>query len=146
MSEPTVIPPGEGKQLDLFADALEVERERIRSQDRRTDVVRAAIEANDAADKRQFEFHMAKLGEDRQQRQDDTALGKTRLRLAVGIAIAFGAVAIAIIALFVTMLFFGTPTQSDVAAGVLSTLGKGVGGFGFIYAFIAAFRALVGRS
>lgn len=148
MSEPDqeIIPPSpDSKQLDLFADALEVERERIRSQDRRTDVVRAAIEANDSADKRQFEFHMAKLDEERQQRKDRTELEQTRIRLAIWIAVVFCSVGALISALFVAMLFFGTPDQSKTASDILETLGKGIGGFGIIYAFVAAFRALIGR-
>lgn len=138
-------PSQDPKQLDLFAEALEVERERIRSQDRRTEVVRAAIDANDAADKRQFEFHMAKLDEEKQQRIDKTDLDRTRITLAGRIALAFGGSFILLTTVFVSMLFFGNPSQSEIAKNALTTLGNGIGGFGVIYAATAAFRALVGR-
>jgi len=139
---PTVGAPG---QLDLFADALEVERERIRSQDRRTDVVRAAIEANDASDKRQFEFQMAKLAEETSHRQEKSEIERKRLTLAVGIA-SFLAVLTAFISFIVFyMMFFGDERQSQLASDFMSVVGTGIGGFGLVYAAIAAFRALVGR-
>jgi len=45
---------------------VELERQRIESFNKRTDVARYAIEANDAADRRQFEYQMAKLAADKE--------------------------------------------------------------------------------
>jgi hypothetical protein len=141
-----VIPPiKDPKQLELFEQALEVERERIRSQDKRTEVVRAAIEANDASDKRQFEFHMAKLDDERHSRAESSAIDRDRLQFAKWIALSFGAVAIGLVVLFSWMLFFGSSEQSATASSILGTVGKGVGGFGIIYAVVVAFRALLRR-
>lgn len=42
-------------------DMFELEKERIKSSDKRTEIARLAIEANDSSDKRQFEYHMSKL-------------------------------------------------------------------------------------
>lgn len=139
---PTVGAPG---QLDLFADALEVERERIRSQDRRTDVVRAAIDANDASDKRQFEFQMAKLSEEASRRQEQSEIERKRIALAVGIASLFGVFSVVLSLLVFYMMFFGDERQSQMAGDFMSIVGTGIGGFGLVYAAIAAFRALVGR-
>lgn len=141
-----VLPPAKSAdQLELFEQALEVERERIRSQDKRTEVVRAAIDANDASDKRQFEFHMAKLKADRDTRTENLEIEKTRLKIAIGVALTFGASCVGLALLFCYMLFFGTSPQSSLALSILTTLGQGVGGFGIIYAAIIAFRTLLKR-
>lgn len=141
-----VIPPVKDQnQLELFEQALEVERERIRSQDKRTEVVRAAIEANDASDKRQFEFHMAKLDDDRNARAESSAIERERLRLATWIAFSFGTVVISLCILFSMMLFFGSAEQSAIALNIIGTVGKGVAGFGVIYAVVAAFKTLLRR-
>ena len=52
-SDPTV-----PQQLQIL---VELEKQRIDSHNRRTDVARYAIEMNDASDKRQFEYRMARL-------------------------------------------------------------------------------------
>lgn len=49
---------GDPGQLTEF---IALERERIASQDRRTVVMRHAIDASDAADKRQHDYHVEKL-------------------------------------------------------------------------------------
>ncbi|EME69096.1 hypothetical protein H261_15225 [Paramagnetospirillum caucaseum] len=141
-----VIPPiKDPNQLELFEQALEVERERIRSQDKRTEVVRAAIEANDASDKRQFEFHMAKLDDERNARAENSAIERERLHLAKWIAASFGVAVIGLCILFSIMLFFGSATQSATALNILGTVGKGIAGFGIIYAVVVAFRTLLRR-
>jgi hypothetical protein len=50
---------------------VDLERQRIDSFNRRTDVVRYAIETNDAADRRQYEYQMAEL-------EADTAASRCR--------------------------------------------------------------------
>jgi hypothetical protein len=45
-------------------DMFDLEKERIKSADKRTEIARLAIEANDAADKRQFDYHIQKLNHD----------------------------------------------------------------------------------
>ena len=45
-------------------DMFELEKERLKSADKRTEIARLAIEANDAADKRQFDYHIQKLNHD----------------------------------------------------------------------------------
>jgi CHASE3 domain sensor protein len=141
-----LLPPvKEQQQLDLFANALEVERERIRSQDRRTEAVRAAIEANNASDKRQFEFHMARLEEEKQQRINKDGVERSKIGLARMIVLLFGSFAILVTFGLLYFLFFGTPDQVSTAQSLLSTGGKGVGGFGAIYAIISAVKALIGK-
>ena len=56
----------EGIQGELWpvAELVALERERIASQDRRADIARHAIDAGDAADKRQYEYHVEKLRRD----------------------------------------------------------------------------------
>jgi hypothetical protein len=50
--------PSVPQQLQILVD---LEKQRIDSYNRRTDAARYAIEMNDAADKRQFEYRMAEL-------------------------------------------------------------------------------------
>jgi hypothetical protein len=141
-----ILPPSKtADQFELFEQALEVERERIRSQDKRTEVVRAAIDANDASDKRQFEFHMAKLKADRDTQTENLEIEKTRLKIAIGVVVSVGLSCVGLVFLFCYMLFFGTSGQSSLAMSILTTLGQGVGGFGIIYAAIIAFRTLLKR-
>ena len=44
------------EMIDVERRRLDVERERIDSNNLKTDIMRRVIEANDAADKRQFDF------------------------------------------------------------------------------------------
>ena len=46
---------------EIIKDLIKIEQERIRSQDRRTEVALKAVEASDASDKRQFEYHTQRL-------------------------------------------------------------------------------------
>lgn len=146
-ADPQILSPHDtdARQLDLFADALNVERERILSADRRTEIVRTAIEANDAADKRQFEFQMAKLAEEKAFRQEQGVIETKRLTLATWILVVVSIGLAAIGGLVFFMLFFGDERQSALAAEMVSKLLAGLGGFGVIYALITAFRALVSR-
>ena len=94
-----------GRQLVLFDQALQLERERIRSQDRRTEVALRAVEIGDAADKRQFQFHMEKL-------KTEERIENKRLGLSSRIALILGLTVIVFLSLTAYMLFFGSDGQA----------------------------------
>lgn len=62
-------------ELWPMAELITLERERIASQDRRTDVTRHAIDAGDAADQRQYEYRVEKLRRDDEDRKRRHASG-----------------------------------------------------------------------
>ena len=75
---PRQSPAGSGAIHEDFspvAELIVLERERIASRDRRTDVMRRTIDAGDAADKRQYDYHVEKLRRDDDDRKRRHASG-----------------------------------------------------------------------
>jgi len=120
------------QQLRMLVD---LEKQRIDSYNRRTDVARYAIEMNDAADKRQFEYRMAELDAGKTSSQRRHTLAKN---IAIGAGFGGGA----IIALLLIMAFFGSSSQSAMAIQIFIILGIGVGGYGAIEAVVRAISKL----
>lgn len=108
---------------DLFKELMAVERQRLEASTRRTDVVKMLVEANDAADKRQYEFQMAKLESGNVDlRNRHTLLSRTIL--------GGGIFVILVVALFLYMAFFGNENQRETAIKILTVFGTGLGGAG----------------
>jgi hypothetical protein len=102
---------------------MAVERQRLEASTRRTDVVKMLVEANDAADKRQYEFQMAKLESGNVDlRNRHTLLSRTIL--------GGGIFVILVVALFLYMAFFGNENQRETAIKILTVFGTGLGGAG----------------
>jgi hypothetical protein len=127
------------QQLKILADLekqrTDLEKQRIESYNRRTDVARYAIEMNDAADKRQFEYRMAELEAGRTSSIRRHALAQ---KVAVGSGLGGGL----IIALLLIMAFFGSSEQSAIAIQIFIVLGIGVGGYGAIETVVRAVSRL----
>ena len=104
-------------------DMFELEKERIKSSDKRTEIARLAIEANDAADKRQFDYHIQKLNHDIEFKNQQA---KVSAKLLYGI----GFISTAIATLLLYLTFFGTDHQSEVAANLLEKLVTAMSGVG----------------
>lgn len=117
-------------QLELFHQIIETERERSRALDRRTDVALEAVKASDAADRRQFDFHVRRL-------ETDERLAKAHLSLLSKTVLGVGALVSVFALLILYMLFFGTPTQADRAQTILTWIFVALGGGGL---FVAAQR------
>ena len=120
----------ESDQLELFQQIIETERERSRALDRRTDVALEAVKASDAADQRQYDFHMRRL-------ESDERLAKAHLSLLSKTVLGVGALVTVFVLLVLYMLFFGTPTQADRAQTILTWVFVALGGGGL---FVAAQR------
>lgn len=85
-------PAGSGAIHEDFspvAELIVIERERIASRDRRTDVMRRAIDAGDAADKRQYDYHVEKLRLDDDDRKRRHASGIAIVWTLLAVTIAF---------------------------------------------------------
>lgn len=131
------------EQPDLFPETLmerylEVERERIDSYNRRTDVARLAIEAGDSSDKRQFDYHMERLRTD--ERRDERRHG-----LARNILIGGGIAAIALLSFLLIMAFYGDEQQQTTSITWLRILLTGAAGWGVVSGVITALRRLLDR-
>lgn len=88
------------RQMWAFKQLIELERQRVDSNNRRTDVAVKAIAASDASDKRQYEYHVEKLRRGSEER-------KARHGSAIKFVWAVFALAVVSGAFVVGMLFFG---------------------------------------
>lgn len=114
---------------------VDLEKQRIESFNRRTDVVRYAIETNDAADKRQYEYQMAKLAA-------ETNAAESRHRLMRTLTIGGGAVVTVTVGILRGIAFWGNPTQSEMSLTILKVLGTGAAGYGIVNGAQAVLRRL----
>ena len=126
------------EDFSLVAELIALERERIASQDRRTDIARHAIEANDAADKRQYDYRGEKL------RLDDD---DRKRRYVSGIAIVGILLAVVIVftGFLFWMLFTGDEAKRAAADRLLGTVLTGLGGFGGGWVILNGIRRLLAR-
>ena len=108
-------------QLEIWADMLALERERIASRDRATAAIEAGFASQDAADDRQFWFQTDRLA------RDD---GFRNRRLAHTVRFVWYGVAFATIlmALFAWAIIWGSPVQRAAAFTSVSVGGALVTG------------------
>lgn len=118
-------PAAESVEGDYFSgrEMVDLERERIRSADKRTEIARLAIEANDASDQRQFDYHMSRL-------ERETELKQSQIRLAGFLTYGVYAMSSIIIAILVFMVFFGNPEQVKIASDLFVKLITAFAGIG----------------
>ena len=86
------------RQTWAFEQLFEIERQRVDSNNRRTEVALKVIAASEASDERQFQYHVEKLRQGSQDRNE-------RRRSALQLLWAFFAVAVAGVGLVFFMLF-----------------------------------------
>ena len=123
----------EQEQLELF---FAIERQRIESNDRRTEVVREAIHASSAADERQYKYHMARLENEKKIAQNRHLFAKQ--------ALSFASIIFTVpMALLFWMLFFGDAGQTALAKDLLGAIGTAVGGGGVLFLLARAMRRLL---
>lgn len=111
-------------------ELIELEQARIARDDRRTEVMRLAVENSDASDKRQFEYHLANLQEKtaRNERRDGLEARRQSF-LMKALSIGGGILAVVIIALVAAALLGGADT-SQRATDILKIILVLVAGFG----------------
>lgn len=120
----------------LIKDMLDVERQRIDSMDKKTETARMWIKASDDADKRQFEYQMARLA-------GENAENERRHRLGRAVVLGGGMASICIITLLVGFMFFGSSEQSALAMECLKLLFVGIGGYGVIAGLLSLSKKLI---
>jgi stress-induced morphogen len=129
---------GKGEVLTkemLVRDMMKIERERIASQDKKTETNRMLIRAQDDADKRQFRFHMKSLEYDNTRKIE-------RHRLVTILSLGGGATLLAIFLLLLSFAFWGDTEQSEIAILALKIIMTGAGGYGVIATLISAIKKL----
>jgi len=128
-SRQELLPPDTNERLrpseEVLQQLVDVEKSRIASADKRTDVIKFAIQSNDDSDKRQFEFRMAQL----QSAERDSS---RKDRLAARILIVIASSGCVLLACLMAAVFFGSEKQSTIALDLLKALFTGVGGYGVI--------------
>ena len=128
-------PDAPATQAWAFEQLVELERQRVEGNNRRTDVALKAIAANDAADKRQYEYHVERLRQDSKDRNERHRSVVKLLWATLGVTVLVGG--------FVFyMLFFGNDAQRAVARDLLTTIGTAVGGAGAIWVIKSAIQRL----
>jgi hypothetical protein len=141
----TVLPPKkDGDQSVLptetvLRELIEVERARIESTNKRTENARMLIEATDASDKRQYEYHMTKL-------TTEDAHNLRKHNLAKGVISVGGGVICLVVFVLLWAMFWGNQTQSDLAFNLIRILGIGVGGYGVFSGLINAIKRLIAEN
>ena len=123
-----------GAQIELWPDMLQLERERIESHDRRTEVLSQMVAADDAADQRLFEFQLEKMRRDDADRSERRSFG---MRLIW----ALFAGAVLLVGASLLLIAFGDEGQRTAATYLLAVLVTMGGGYGLI----AALTRGVGR-
>ena len=136
----TLIPKDDPRQPDMFpAELIALERDRINSQDKRTEVARAAVDAQLESDKRQFDYHMARLNNEESDNRRKFTFASRYLWALFGVA--------TVVFLFlVGVAFFGNPAQSALAMQILRTLGHIATGAGLLIFGRHAWRYLFDHS
>ncbi len=127
-------------QQELFSknEFIELERLRIDSVNKRTEVAQAYIDANSAADQRRYNYNIQKMEVDREERSATRKATTKILWAFLGVSAFFTLI------LFY-MLFLGNLDQAENAKTLLRVLGTGVGGFGVGYLFLRLISRLTGK-
>lgn len=120
----------------MLQEMLDVERQRIESTNRKTEVARYQAENAEASDKRAFEYAMARL-------QKEEKEGKSRHDLAKTVILAMGGAVLLVIFGLLGFTFYGTEMQRDVAATLLKILFTGLAGYGVISSVSSVLRKLL---
>jgi len=117
------------------SEIMDLERERIKSNDKRTEIARLAIEKNDEADERMFNYHMAKLNQSTEVKSQQVIVAKNLIYGACGV------IAIVITALLY-FSFFGDDQQSKIAFDLFNKGLTALSGIGMFLLGKGAFNKL----
>lgn len=121
--------------LDLAKNFLYLGHKKEETENSRIEAVKKAIDANDAADKRQFEFQMTRIEYDREIKLD--ARKSSTRKFYAGLAIVT-----ALLGFLLIMLFYGDEVQGSRAIEFFRYLLTGVAGYGIITGLIRLIRGI----
>ena len=131
--------PPETAQVWAFKQLLNLEQQRVASNNRRMEVAEKVIAAGEAAEKRQHEFHIERLRLGSSDRNDRHRSFMMLVWAAATVTVMFGGTAF-------YMLFFGEEIQRETAQDLLTVLGTAVGGGGALYGIRAMVQYLLERN
>lgn len=122
----------------LLREFIDVQKQRIILDNRRTGLAEKALEVADAQDERKFQFAS-------KTRDDNIALDKARLnrigRIFWAVLGLTGVVVIAILGFF----FLGNETQRAAAEALITPALIAIAGYGVIKTLVTALKGLIGR-
>ncbi len=122
---------------EVFAEFVNLAKDRNVLEDRRLSLQEKALELADAQDKRQFEFHSKSRDQHHDRSTRRSSFGRQFMSVALGISIL-------VLGLLLWFAFVGDERQSAIALEVLKTLLTGIGGYGVIHSVTLAARRLMG--
>ena len=122
----------------IIREIIEVQKQRIVLDSRRTDVAEKALDVAAAQDQRKFQFAS-------KTRDDNMALERERLKRVGGVVWALLGLAGVVIVAVLGFFFLGNETQRAAAAGIASPALIAIAGYGVIKTLIAAIKGLIGR-
>jgi len=129
-------PQGELFPESLVKEMLDVERRRIESMDKKTEMQLKFIEASDSSDERQYHYQMARLTSEDVDRNRKHSL--VRVIILGGGGLLFLGTAV-----LIGMMFWGNPIQSALAVSIFEKLLIGLGGYGVFSGLASMIRKLV---
>jgi hypothetical protein len=128
------------RQPDFFpaSEFIELEKQRIQSFDRRTEVARAAVEADRESEKDLFAYHMKRLENVDGQHKREHRFASRFIWACLGVSLIFAV-------FLVAMAFFGLPGQQAMAIVILNALLKLASGAGLFVLVRQVWRRLFKR-
>ena len=122
----------------MLQQIISVERLRIDRDNRRAEVMKAAVKAQAASDERQFQFQTRKLGiQEERQRRTFRFVREVVWAILAGLAL--------FVALLLYMIFLGNDEQQSVAGSLVMNLVVFVAGYGVIASILRFLNSLMGR-
>lgn len=122
----------------IIREIIEVQKQRIILDNRRTDVAEKALDVADAQDQRQFQFAS-------KTRDDNMALERERRKRVGRVVWALLGLAGVVIVAVLGFFFFGNETQRAAAARLGSPALIAIAGYGVIKTLVTAVKGLIGR-
>ena len=129
---------GHSPDARTIAAVLDIERQRIDRDNRRTAIMEKQLEVEDAEAQRQFTYFTETRDAELALRQDQLKF----VRKVIWTLLALGSV---VGLSLLGLLAFGDDAQSMTAAAIFKPLGIGVAGYGVITVFLRPFNALTRR-
>jgi len=103
--------------------------------------MRLFVESGDAADQRQYQYHMAALEAEKESDAREHNLANKRLNVGIAVLLFLAIIGIALSILLFYMVFWGDAMQREIALKLTMILFSAVGGYGLF----TALRRWIGR-
>lgn len=129
----SVLPPRSDEQA--MREILDVERQRIERDNRRSAVMEKALELADAQDKRQFEFAS-------QARDADIEFRQRHFGFLRQVVVGLGGSLVVIVLALLGFAFFGSEEQRQIAEAIVTPALIGLAGYGVVTALTKVVKSM----